>query len=305
MKIWVTDTSARGGPSIFGRRLAEELSIQGHKIGRLFPNLQISIGRLSFEPAGMKLLRLDGLYLDEPWNPDSRRLNRRLRSGYKNAGRVVFQSRYSQAQYFAWFGERSGCEVIPNGIAFSTIPRGVPRFDDLVCASAEWRPNKRIGDLVKVFRHPKLTRSVRLRIIGHVPESERSQIGHLPNNVQIIGRQSEYDVLLECSKASAFAHFAWLDWCPNSVVEALACGTPVICTSSGGTKELVQNNGIIVNTGDDVPVGTPVRHRDPPSLPIGDMVEATLRIMQHQEPIIRPDLDLNRVAAKYAKQDSL
>ena len=41
-------------------------------------------------------------------------------------------------------------------------------------------------------------------------------------------------------------HLAWLDHCPNVVVEALSQKTPVICTNSGGTHELVRGSGIII-----------------------------------------------------------
>ena len=34
-------------------------------------------------------------------------------------------------------------------------------------------------------------------------------------------------------------HLAWADHCPNVVVEALAQGTPVVCSEVGGTKELI------------------------------------------------------------------
>jgi glycosyltransferase involved in cell wall biosynthesis len=36
------------------------------------------------------------------------------------------------------------------------------------------------------------------------------------------------------------------DWCPNAVIEALACGVPVVCPSWGGTAELIGSAGIIV-----------------------------------------------------------
>ena len=41
-------------------------------------------------------------------------------------------------------------------------------------------------------------------------------------------------------------HTAWLDHCPNTVVESLSQGTPVICSEHGGTKELIQEFGIIL-----------------------------------------------------------
>ena len=41
-------------------------------------------------------------------------------------------------------------------------------------------------------------------------------------------------------------HLAWLDHCPNTVVEAISQGCPVICTDSGGTADLVGTNGIVI-----------------------------------------------------------
>ena len=46
--------------------------------------------------------------------------------------------------------------------------------------------------------------------------------------------------------ADAMIHMAWLDHCPNVVVEAISQDCPVICTDSGGTKELVGSGGLVV-----------------------------------------------------------
>ena len=46
--------------------------------------------------------------------------------------------------------------------------------------------------------------------------------------------------------ADAMIHLAWLDHCPNVVVEALSQKCPVICTDSGGTKEIVGQSGLII-----------------------------------------------------------
>ena len=66
-------------------------------------------------------------------------------------------------------------------------------------------------------------------------------------------------------------HLAWLDHCPNVVVEALMSSCPVICTNSGGTKELVKNNGIILD--DSIWDWEPHNLYDPPKLDMNKCVE--------------------------------
>jgi glycosyltransferase involved in cell wall biosynthesis len=40
---------------------------------------------------------------------------------------------------------------------------------------------------------------------------------------------------------------SWSEGCPNVVVEALACGRPVVATDVGGTREIVDaDNGLLV-----------------------------------------------------------
>ena len=42
-------------------------------------------------------------------------------------------------------------------------------------------------------------------------------------------------------------HLCHIDSCPNIVLEGLSCGLNVLCTNLGGTKELVQSDGVILN----------------------------------------------------------
>jgi len=48
--------------------------------------------------------------------------------------------------------------------------------------------------------------------------------------------------------ADIYVHGKYNDTCPQAVIEAMACGLPVVCTSSGGTPELVgdREGGICV-----------------------------------------------------------
>jgi hypothetical protein len=47
-------------------------------------------------------------------------------------------------------------------------------------------------------------------------------------------------------RSSTFIHLAYLDHCPNVVVDAQASGCQIVCSSSGGTKEVVSNGILII-----------------------------------------------------------
>ena len=46
-------------------------------------------------------------------------------------------------------------------------------------------------------------------------------------------------------RSSTFVHLAYLDHCPNVVVDAQAAGCKIVCSSTGGTHEIV-DNGIVI-----------------------------------------------------------
>jgi glycosyltransferase involved in cell wall biosynthesis len=46
--------------------------------------------------------------------------------------------------------------------------------------------------------------------------------------------------------ADYFISLAWLDHCPNAVIEARAAGAHVICTSAGGTEEVAGLDSTVI-----------------------------------------------------------
>jgi glycosyltransferase involved in cell wall biosynthesis len=137
-----------------------------------------------------------------------------------------------------------------------------------------------VGRLVEKKGFPDLLRACRvlkkaagapfrLRIYGDGPLREeltalRDGLG-LQDEVDLVGERDGEDVLRAYQGADLFALTPCVtadgdrDGVPNVVVEAMACGLPVVTTDAGGVTEVVQHdvNGLVAPPGD---VGTLARY---------------------------------------------
>ena len=48
-------------------------------------------------------------------------------------------------------------------------------------------------------------------------------------------------------QADALVHLKHMDWTPNVVAEAMACGLPIVHTGNGGVPEIVEDAGVSLN----------------------------------------------------------
>jgi glycosyltransferase involved in cell wall biosynthesis len=94
-------------------------------------------------------------------------------------------------------------------------------------------------------------------------------------------------------------HLAWLDWCPNTVVEGLASGLPVLCSHNGGTKELVKDDGIILELEEDYVIGTELDLYTPPPISLDPLIKGILQILYMPKIKRRNDLKINDIALQY------
>ena len=66
------------------------------------------------------------------------------------------------------------------------------------------------------------------------------------DRVFFVGTLSPELLISLYKRSEYFIHLAWLDHCPNVVVDARASGCKVICSSAGGTKEIAGPGAIII-----------------------------------------------------------
>lgn len=166
-----------------------------------------------------------------------------IRPSLKKASITVVPSAYLEA-VFERFGETT--RIIPNIIDRQLFrPRpGVNRRTFTLVITRNLEPIYGINTAIRAFGQVYATDpSLRLRIAGSGPEetslrSLAQQLG-LGDVVTFEGRLDREGIVELYAEADAMLNPSTVDNMPNSVLEALACGLPVISTDVGGVPFIV------------------------------------------------------------------
>jgi glycosyltransferase involved in cell wall biosynthesis len=194
-------------------------------------------------------------------NPDKTRGQIRLqRLAYRFASKVVANSSAAQAMLRSEGLAPTSIAVIPNGVHVDSFPprraerpRGGP---PTVITVANLRPEKNHETLIAAAavlapRFPGL----RLRIVGTGPRREALQAlvasRGLHHHVEFLGHREDVPALL--ADADVFVLPSRSEAFPNSAIEAMAAGLPVVATAVGGLRELIDDGrtGLLVPRPDD------------------------------------------------------
>ena len=282
------DFGSSSGPNSFARKLAEELIKRKHSVNEsLKSDIQLSFIMAS-QDLGMPIIqRLDGIYFNS--EQDWKSLNEPIKKTYDISSGVIFQSNFNKQLSEKYFGEKTLSTVINNGTDLSLIEKITPLshpaidgFENVWSCASSWRPHKRLKDNVRYFLECSGEKDC-LVIAGSNPDYE---IQH--ERVFYVGNL-EWEQLISLYKRSKyFIHLALMDHCPNVVVDARAAGCKIVCSSSGGTKEIAGINSVIVK--DMEWDFVPFRLYQPPELDFGALCEP---------PQIEKSIDIKDVADSY------
>lgn len=203
---------------------------------------------------GKVIQRLDGIYYPSQHGQDYEKMNAPIKDIYLNyADFVIFQAQYSKLQCFYMLGEKESSEytLIPNGVNTSIFfPRKSKDIEGKIrfISTGNFRKTIMIEPIVNALDLLQAEGySFEYHIIGRtIPE-----LGHLLNRKYIIlhGEQALRYIAKELRESDIFLHSQLNDNCPNSVLEAVSTGIPVVAFNSGGIKELL---GFSLNTLADV-----------------------------------------------------
>lgn len=230
-----------------------------------------------FKSNSPKFLRLNGVYIDKA--KPYKKLNKQIQKEVEKATGVIYQSEFCRDMHEKYVGLLKPYKVIYNGAwKFWGAPCYKMPNKNIFVALARWRRHKRLKEIRDAFKDAAIPNS---ELVIFNKEFDRSKISYT------------------LKAAKALIYLSWLDWCPNSVVEALACGCPVICSNQGGTKELIKKDcGAVLNL--DLPFdGKPVDLYNPPKIDVSKVSVAMWDSLNWNRVSERHHIDIINIATQY------
>jgi N-acetyl-alpha-D-glucosaminyl L-malate synthase BshA len=187
------------------------------------------------------------------------------RFGIVESDGVTAISSYLRDRTREAFGVTSEIEVIPNFVncdvyvrhpelVASMRPRFAAPTERLLIHLSNFRPVKRVQDVIQVFARVAAAMPARLMLIGDGPDRSAAEYLALQLKVQdrihFIGKQDNVNELLPLADLMVMP--SEMESFGLAALEAMACSVPSIATRVGGVPELIEDgsNGLLFDVGD-------------------------------------------------------
>lgn len=156
----------------------------------------------------------------------------------KNAKKVVANSQgLKELAHKTWKGK---IDVIYNGVNTEEFkPKKTNNKKIQVISVGRLIKRKGFNYMIKA-----LPKGFELTIVGEGPEHKK--LKSLNQNVNFVGRIPHKDISSYLAKSDIFCLPSLNEGMSNAVLEAMACGLPIVATNVGGSNELIKDNGFIV-----------------------------------------------------------
>lgn len=291
---------SNSGPNKFTRQLAKCL-IDQKKIeisqSQKDADVEFALINLQREKVKPTILRLDGIYFNSSQNYNQQ--NEPIKYAYKSADHVVFQSDFNKLLTEHWFGSHNSSSVIRNGSDLELIKQIddklldgiIDRSTEIWSCASSWRPHKRLEENLRYFCQNSPKNCVMV-VAGNNADLSIVKKYNIESGGRVIYvGDLEYPQLISLYKRSnTFVHLAYLDHCPNVVVDARSAGCQIVCASSGGTKEIAgQNAHIIMEKEWNY---DPIELYNPP----------VLSFEKNEKNVLDSELDIKKVADRYYQE---
>jgi glycosyltransferase involved in cell wall biosynthesis len=258
-RVWYggARTGDVGGTLVKLQRLAQRFpdAKRGYNLVYLLSNAPylpaLALARL--KRVGVPIvLNQNGVFYAAWFDGDWQAMNARMADAYRAADHVFFQSAFCRRAAERFLGVREGAgEILHNAVdveRFAPGPKRVPAgpftflMTGKIDAHMRYRPLAALEALAQARRDGLEARLVLAgRIAPDVDAESRALAGalRLDSVVEFRGAYSQAEAPDIYRGADAYLALTFNDACPNAVIEAMACGLPVVFSDSGGTPELV------------------------------------------------------------------
>lgn len=153
---------------------------------------------------------------------------------------IVFQSKHCLESFKRFGYDKSNYSIINNGVdqtIFNSHEKGLwNKKEELKIFSASWSSNPNKGySTIAAFSENE---NIKSYFVGNWPDKIDKK------NVRCLPPMKQEELAKRYKRCDVFLHAAKNDPCPNTVLEALSCGLPVIYHNSGGSVEIAREYGV-------------------------------------------------------------
>lgn len=251
-----TFTKGVGGPSTFMRNLREYLINKQFSFMEDIDKKDISDSiffPISFNERILKyykknskpiIQRLDGIYYPSKHGFKYHYLNWEIKKDYfKYSDFIIFQSKFSRLECFTIMGEipEEKYSIILNGTDKSVFKPSLKAFSKdkiIFAATGSFRNKDMVLPVIKALDEIAKNYQIEYRVIGPVTSDEVARVLDRPY-VKLRGKKDKHGLGDELSEADILIHCQLNPACPNSVIEAISCGIPVVGFDTGAMKEVM------------------------------------------------------------------
>ena len=216
------------------------------------PNYESLIEKHKSKYGSKVIHRIDGL-LKEYSTKKRLELDKLAMRINKITDLTIVQSHYSKSQFTDNNLKLSNTKIIYNSVDPSIFyPLKGKKLDKnkiIKIVSASWSTNKNKG----MDDYKWLDENIHSKVMQRIEYSFVGRLDFSPKNITLISPKGQKRLSNVFQNSDIFIFCSRKDPCPNVLLEAIACGLPVIFKNAGGPKELVKKFGLSYENIEELP----------------------------------------------------
>lgn len=196
------------------------------------------------------------------WTKDWETINKRMSHAHAAANHIFYQSEFCKRNAEKYLGTTNGqSEILYNGVDTDFFTPGTQenqKKESFKLLMTGHMRQSSMGVLKRTIEAISIANKrgicVALQVAGFIPDDIKTVIYSFIDDmnvrsfIDLTGPYTRLEAPTLLGSADGFVSLKYNDPCPNSILEALSCGLPVLYSKSGGTPELVgEKSGIGLN----------------------------------------------------------